>query len=164
MTTKEARQDLHTKVTAWLTSPPAEYDAINITAASIKRYRTAPPTDLSEPYWVMITTAGTQSEEDGAGTIGGGNEVNTRMVIILLARVAEGEDTAIIEASKEAAEDFLDDAEEYLVRQLTDDVEGDYWHSLTVPEYPLRDIPSLTEGLSNQYRSSQILIDMELTL
>lgn len=163
MTTKEARQDLHSKVVSWLTSPPAGYDAISITATSIKGYRTAPRPDVAEPYWVMVTSAGTRSEEPQSGAISGGNEAMARMVIIILARIAEGDDTGTIEASKEAAEDFLDDCEEYLVTQLADDVESDYWHSLAVLEYPLRDIPALTDGLSNQYRSSQILIEMELT-
>lgn len=162
MTTKQARQDLHSQVTTWLTNPPAEYDAIVITAGSIVHYRTAPPTDASEPYWVMVTSAGTRAEEPRSGTIGGGNEATALMAIVILARIAEGDSIAAIEASKEAAEDFLDDCEEYLVLQMADAVDSDYWYSLEVLEVPLRDIPALTEGLSNQYHSSQIIVQLEL--
>lgn len=159
-TTRECRQALYDLVVDWFvtTGPPAEYDA-PIIAGNIRRYRTAPAPSSASPNWILITTAGTRPEEpEDRGSIAGGNETEARFVIVLLSRLSEGSDA---EASKEAAENWLDDAEEWLVRQLADSYETDEWHSLEIVGWPMRDLPGLTDGLSNDYRSSQIVIQME---
>lgn len=160
MTLKTARQTLHNQVGNWLANSDAAYTTPTI-SGNLKRYRTAPAASSASPNWVIVTSAGVRPEEptDG-GSLAGGNEIKARLVIILLSRISQDIDAT--EATKEAAENWLDDAEEVIVRGLADSVNTAAWHSLEMIGWPRRDIPGLTDGLDGNYRNSQIVVEMEL--
>ena len=88
-----------------------------------------------------------------ADFVAGGDELPARFAILLLSRYDKS-----AEASKEAALDWIDDAEEMLIEQLAASANTDNWYTLRVSGRPRRDVIPQFYG---RWRTSQILINME---
>jgi hypothetical protein len=140
--TKTIRQALHQKVVDWFAGSDLPYATGNI-----KRYQTAPDDSSESPYWTILFTM-TQSPD---GEVAGGSDTMPRFGILLLCRVGGDE------ASKEAAHDWLDEAEQMLLNQLNNDINQDYWTDL-LPGDTLRDRLPQYHG---RYRTSLIPVAVE---
>ena len=108
MTIKTARQQIATTVASWLASPPAEYP-LDDSLIEIHRYTTAPDPNNNLPFQIVMGTERTAVTSEGVDE----SEIIGNLYLALFARIDMGE-----EATKEAAEDWLDDCEAYLVEQL----------------------------------------------
>jgi hypothetical protein len=136
---KECRQHLHTLVAAAL-------DGNGILAADIHRYRTA--NFSNNPTHCVISTDGFMADFETANDVGPGYI----FFVQLLARYND-------EASKEAAEDALDDLDYLLIPALSDAQGTDYWDTLDFIGQTRRG--SVRYG-SHNYRVSQIKIKLEI--
>lgn len=109
MTTKTARQELKTLFTTWLGSPPAEFDALDLSNIYINRYTTAPDPNSDRAFHITIGTEAPKVDEEGVSE----SQFGGNLYVVLFARI-----NADDEATKEAAEDWLDDCEQFLLQQM----------------------------------------------
>ena len=109
MTTKTARQELAILITSWLADPPAAFTSLDDSLIEVHRYTTAPDPNNARPYEIVIGTEQVTTASQGVDE----SDKGCNLYIAIFARI----DTSS-EATKEAAENFLDDCEEFLTTQM----------------------------------------------
>lgn len=150
-TTKQCREALHALVKEWFLSGsvPVEFSC-PISQENILGYLTTPAETAVSPNFLIVHTINSTTR----AFVVGGEEQPAKLGILLACRLDKAQATA--EASRKTAEDWLDDAEEYLLRQLAAS-EGDDWHSLEASA-PARDANRTMYG---KFRTSNIVINVE---
>lgn len=122
MTVKTTRQALAASIVTWLTNPPGQY-ALDMSLIDVYRYTTAPDPDSTKPYQIVVGTERSQPISQGVGD----SDLRGNLYAALFARMNVND-----EATKETAENWLDDCEAYLVQQMETSRNQAEWLSLTV--------------------------------
>lgn len=122
MTVKTARRALAVSFVTWLTNPPGQY-ALDVALIDVYRYTTAPDPDNAKPYQIVVGTERSQPRSNGVDE----SDLNGNLYAALFARINVGD-----EATKETAEDWLDDCEAYLLEQMEASRNQAEWLNLTI--------------------------------
>lgn len=146
-TNKGVRQALHQRILTWFAAPDPEF-TVPISPDNIKRFATAPDDESVSPNWIIISTLSARLES----MVTGDSITNPRLAIWLLSRLGTDE------ASKEASLDWIDDAEEWTLTKLDDEVNQLYWVDIKIIGNPRRDSDPFYHG---RYRTSMILVEIE---
>lgn len=150
-TTRECRTELTAIITSLFGVPDTtRYPSLTAGTVSIKGYMTTPDQSDANPNTCIIGTIATTSEQFTLA----GNEEPSRFVIFLFARLDKDDSTA--EASRSAAEDWLDDAEEMILTELPI-YDNDLWVTLDLLGPPRRDTDKM---FWSTHRTSQIAIEI----
>ena len=147
---KDTRQTLHALIVDWFANADAEFN-VPIAPANIIQYMTTPGDSSASPNWCILASLGS----GGQPLVGDDSEEPGRFAILLFSRLDKGSGA---EASREAAEDWLDDAEEMLVRNLLASVNTDAWLAIDLIGRPIRDLDQKYWGA---FRTSQIRIEID---
>ena len=115
---------------------------------NIKDFLTPPGDSSASPNWCIIRVLHTSSQN----FVAGGSEQPAHLAIMLFSHLG-GDD-----ASREAAERWLNDAEEMLCERVVNSKKTEYWHRITLPTPPRRDADYKFWG---QYRTSLIPLNVE---
>ena len=155
-TTKETRRILHAWIAALFATPPAEFD-VPIESSSIKRYLTMPPELSNDPNWMSVATVHSLTD----AMVVGGDEDLAVFHIMLVSRIDQTDIEADAEASRELAEDWIDDAEQMIVEAVSKahkSNDSDDWQDIYISSLPVRD----RDGrYFKQYRTSQFTVTIE---
>jgi hypothetical protein len=146
-TTKAVRQALHQRILTWFAAPDPEF-TVPIAPDNIKRFSTAPDDESESPNWIIISTVSDRLEK----TTTGDSTINPRLAVWLLSRLGTDE------ASKEASLDWIDDAEEWMLQKLDDEVNQLHWINIKIIGNPRRDSDPAYHG---RYRTSLIAVEIE---
>ena len=150
ITTKKARQAVHALIQEWFlpANVPPEFDC-PIAQENIVGYFTQPLETADSPNWIILYS--THSLTSGVSL--GGDIQNAQLGILLACSLSKG---ANAEASREAAENWLDDAEEYILQRLAQSKTAD-WRELRAVT-PKRD---KWRTMWRRFRTSDILLFVE---
>ena len=146
-TTNDCQLALATLVTNWFANAAAKY-TVPIDAANIKGYSTTPTESSSSPNWCIIRVMGTRPDSE----VFSNTDLPGRLTITLFSSMAE------TEASREAAERWINDAEELLVEQLAEVGPTINWYEIAILDQPKRDAHRMFYG---KYRTSDIVIEID---
>ncbi len=149
-TQKNTRQALHTLIDEWFANADAEF-TIPIAPENIIGYMTTPSESSASPNWCILASVGS----GGQPLVVGDSEEPGRFAILLFSRMDKGDNA---ETSREAAEDWLDDAEEMLIRNLLSSVNTTDWHEIRIAGHPRRDPDKRHWG---SFRTSLIPIEID---
>ncbi len=138
--TNEVQLDIGSRLPTWFSDAGIAMDP-----AHIKAYLTTPNVDSEHPHWCILGVTATTSRT----AVLGDTAEPARLMVILFARLAKGDQA---EASREAAERWLNDAEEMVVRNLENLESNLLWHEVIVAQ-PRRDAIREWHGL---YRTSLV--------
>jgi len=150
ITTNQCQVFLAQQIVTWFTNADAAF-TVPIAAGNIKDYNTTPDEQSTSPNWCIVATVNTISD----AFVAGGDRFPTRLVILLFSKLSKGADA---EASREAAERWMNDAEEMLMMNLANIGVTDYWYEITTPAPPRRDGDRM---FWRNYRTSQIVVDID---
>jgi len=120
-TIKEARRALAQAIIDWLTERDEKYPTISIQTAEVKRYTTAPDSNNSQPFQIVVGTERAAASSEGVDE----SDFEARLFVALFARIDVNN-----EATKEAAEDWLDDCEGFLLEHIEASRNTSAWTSL----------------------------------
>lgn len=148
MTTKTARQALAVLITSWLTSPSAEYD-LDDALIDVTNYTTVPDPNGAKPFHVVVGSERATSSSEGVAE----SDSGTFLYLALFARINTDD-----EVTKEVAENWLDDCEEYLTKQMEASRNTNDWTRLQPRSIP-RDRDPTYHKL---YRVAYIRIGVDL--
>ena len=146
-TTNDCQVALGALVVGWFANADARY-TVPIDAGNIKDYSTTPDDSSSSPNWCILRVLQTKPDSE----VFDHTDLPGRLVITLFS--ALGED----EASKEAAERWINDAEEMLVENLYNVGQTDDWYEIAIIGNPKRDAHRFFYG---KYRTSDIVIEID---
>ena len=146
-TTNDCQQALATLVASWFAGAAAKY-TVPIAAGNILDYSTTPTDSSTSPNWCIIRALATRPSSE----VFDHTDLPARLSITLFSRIAEDE------PSREAAERWINDAEEMLVEQLYEVEATANWHSIQVIGNPRRDIHRFFYG---KYRTSDITLEVD---
>ena len=150
-TANECQIEMSNKIGDWLTNSPAEFDT-PFDLANLRAYNTTPDERSDSPNWCIVAMAHTVSRR----FVSGGDEYPTRLAILLMSRLATSRDDR--EASRLAAERWINDAEEVVMMGLSEDAESSLWSELQVVDNPRRDHD---RKFHSNYRTSLIIVDVD---
>ncbi len=131
----------------WFASPPAGF-TVPIAPDNIKDYSTTPSESSSSPNWIIVRAVATRPDSE----VFDHTDLPARLSITLLSGVDKSE------ASRRAAEHWINDAEELLVKQLQEVEATDDWHEIAIIGSPRRDTHRLFHG---SHRTSDIVIEID---
>ncbi|MCA9928429.1 MAG: hypothetical protein KC419_08130 [Anaerolineales bacterium] len=151
ITTNQCQVYLTQLIADWFANADPAFD-VPIAAENIKAYNTTPNEQSVSPNWCIVAGVNTISE----AFVSAGDRFPARLVILLYARLNKA--AAHAEASREAAERWINDAEEMLMQNLAEVDQTDYWYEVTVPIPPRRDPDRL---YWRNYRTTQIVVDID---
>ena len=137
-TTNEVQEEIGSYLPTWFTNA-----GIAMEPAQIKDYLTTPDYESSHPNWCILGVTATTTRT----AVLGDSEEPAQFVLILFARLGKGDQA---EASREAAERWLNDAEEMVVRNLENLPSNLLWYGVDVRQ-PRRDVIREWHG---KYRTS----------
>lgn len=137
MTTKQTRQALYDNIVLWMQEADAP------AAANIRKYNTAPDDTADDPNWIILASMGPGFTEDGMS----GYALDPHIAVTFMSRIQEGDD-----ASDEAAENWLDDVEDFILKKILDTESDDWGKATMLVDMPRRDKLPAWHGL---YRTSQ---------
>lgn len=146
-TTNDCQEALHALIVTWFANAAARY-TVPIAAGNIKDYSTTPDDSSASPNWCIIRVLATRPDSE----VFDQTDLPARLVITLFSRLAEDE------ASREAAERWINDAEELMVEQLHDVGPTVNWYEVAIVGNPRRDIYQHFHG---KYRTSDIVIEID---
>lgn len=122
MTTKAARRALAILIASWLVDPPASF-VLDDDLIEVYGYTTAPDPNNTKPFQIVVGTERATVKSEGlAESLAGAN-----LYVALFARVNVDD-----EATKEAAEDWLDDCEQYLASQIEHSRNTAHWTRIKI--------------------------------
>jgi hypothetical protein len=148
-TTNQCQVHLGQLLTVWFANADAAFN-VPIDSDNIRLYNTTPTETSVSPNWCILAVANTVSQP----FVASGREYDTRIVILLYSRLSKGDDA---EASREAAERWINDAEEMLIENLAELGDTDFWHDIEVHP-PRRDADRM---FWRNFRTSQIVVDLD---
>jgi len=146
-TTNDCQEALHALIVSWFAGAAAKY-TVPIAAGNIKDYSTTPDDSSASPNWCIIRVLSTRPTSE----VFDHTDLPARLVIFLGSRLAEDE------TSKEAAERWINDAEEMLVEQLHEIGPTANWYEVQIVGSPRRDVYRFFHG---KYRTSDIVIEID---
>ncbi len=149
-TQKNTRQTLHALIVDWFANADAEF-TVPITPENIIGYMTTPSESSASPNWCILASLGSS----GKPLVVDDSEEPGRFAILLFSRLDKGDNA---ETSREAAEDWLDDAEELLIRNLLASVNTIDWYEIRIAGHPRRDPDKKYWGA---FRTSLIPIEID---
>jgi hypothetical protein len=146
-TTNDCQGALGVLATSWFSSPAAEFAALG-GAVNVRDFNTTPDDSSASPNWcifrVLYTTADSEVFDN--------TDAPTRIVCFLATRLGKSD------AEREAAERWLNDAEEMMVKQLYEVGATADWYELAIIGNPRRDVHKQFHG---KMRTSDILIEID---
>jgi hypothetical protein len=134
-------------VKQWFASPEAGF-TVPIAEANIKDYSTTPTESSSSPNWIIIRAVATRPDSE----VFDHTDLPARFAITLFSRVDK------TEASREAAERWINDAEEMLIKKLFEVGATDDWNEIAIVGSPRRDAHRMFHG---SHRTSDVTIDVD---
>jgi hypothetical protein len=146
-TTNDSVLALATLAADWFANAAAKY-TVPIDAANIKSYSTTPSESSASPNWCIFRVLHTRPDSE----VFDHTDLPGRVAITLFSGLAESE------ASREAAERWLNDAEEMLVEQLAEIGPTANWFEIAIIGQPRRDAHRMFHG---KYRTSDIVIEID---
>lgn len=146
-TTTDVQIALGVLIKQWFASPPTGF-TVPIAQDNIKDYSTTPADSSSSPNWIIIRAVATRPDE----SVFDHTDLPARLAITLFSRMDK------TEASRRAAEHWINDAEELLVKQLQEAEATDDWYEIAIIGSPRRDAHRFFHGA---YRTSDITIEVD---
>lgn len=131
----------------WFAAPDAGF-TVPIAQDNIKDYSTTPSESSESPNWIILRVLATRPDSE----VFDHTDLPARLAISLLSRMAE------TEASRRAAEQWLNDAEEMTVKKLAEIGPNDYWYEIAIIGNPRRDAHKMYHG---SHRTSDIVIEID---
>ncbi len=150
-TTNQCQIEMSTKIGDWLTNSPVAFDT-PFDLANLRAYNSTPDEQANSPNWCIVAVVHTVND----AFVSGGDRFPARLAILLMSRLAT--DRADREASREAAERWINDAEEVVMIGLADDAVSSLWSDIEVVKPPMRD-PD--RKFHQNYRTSMIVVDVD---
>lgn len=128
MNVNDIQIDIASRIETWFTN-----NGITINAAHIFDYLTTPDPDSTvSPYWVIVSVIRTNTQNH---TVDPNGTVKPLLAIWLHARINTGSNA---ETTRAAAERWLNDAEETIVKELSKLINQPLWYDIQIEE-PVRD-------------------------
>ena len=146
-TTNSCQIALTTLIKAWFAGANAKY-SVPIDAANILGYSTTPGDSSASPHWVIVRVLATRPDSE----VFEHTDLPVRMTITLFSGMTQ------TESSREAAERWINDAEEMLVEQLARAEQTANWKEIAIVGNPRRDVHKRYHG---SHRTSDIAIEIE---
>lgn len=146
-TTNDCQIALGVLVADWFANADVKY-TVPIATGNIKDYSTTPSDSSTSPNWCIIRVLATRPDSE----VFDHTDLPPRLVITLFSRLAEDE------ATREAAERWINDAEEMLVEQLYGIGPTENWAEIEIVGNPRRDTHRLFYG---KYRTSDIVLEID---
>lgn len=146
-TTNDCQIALTALVKTWFAVADAKY-SVPIDAANILDYSTTPSDTAPSPNWCIVRVLATKPRSE----VFDHTDLPPRLVITLFSKMEQ------TEASREAAERWINDAEEMLVEQLVRIGRTADWSDIVVIGNPRRDQHQRYHG---SHRTSDIVIEID---
>lgn len=146
-TTNDCQTAVMALVKTWFAAPDAEF-AVPIAQANILDYSTTPGDSSSSPHWIIGRVLATLTSSEVFDHV----DLPPRMAITLFSAMDE------TETSREAAERWINDAEEMLLKKLQEVGATDDWYEIKIVGNPRRDVHRRYHG---SHRTSDIVIEID---
>ena len=146
-TTNECQIAVMALVKSWFASPDPGF-TVPIAQGNILDYSTTPGESSESPNWIIGRVVATQARSE----VFDHTDLPARMSITLFSSLDGAE------ASREAAERWINDAEELLVKKLAEVEATDDWYEIAIIGNPRRDAHRIFHG---SHRTSDIVIEID---